>query len=112
MLHPLAVARLAKKTCDGGSILSQFFAEDLYGDDAMVVVMRAEDGGGSAFTHFALQRISGNRLSDEILTWHAANLIPSATRRKRTERARDATHWAIVASRAVVGSRHPSDDRR
>src|SRR5437016_9911312 len=85
MLYAFAVARFTKKTRDSGAILPQFFPEHLHGDDAVVAVLRAADGGCTAFSHFALQRISGNRLSDEILTRHAANLISAATRRKRTD---------------------------
>ena len=86
MLHPLAVPRLAKKPRYRCAILPQLFAQHFNGDDPMVAMLRAEDGGRSAFTHFALQRISSNRLTDEVLTRHAANLIRDATRRKRTTR--------------------------
>jgi hypothetical protein len=76
MRDAFAVARFADKARYGRAILSQFLAEDLYGDGPMIGVLSAEDGGGSAFTHFAFERISGNRLTDEIFAWHAANLIP------------------------------------
>jgi hypothetical protein len=45
-----------------------------------------QDSGRSALTHFALQRISGDRLSDEILAGHAANLIAPWGQGKRTVR--------------------------
>ena len=86
MLHALAVASFAKEARDGGAILAQLFAQDLYGDGAVVGMLRAENGGRSAFTDFALQRISGNRLADEVLSWHAANLIARIVRGKRRAR--------------------------
>ena len=87
MLYAFAVARFAKKARDRGAILAQLFAQHLHGDGAVIGVVRAENGGCSAFTDFALQRISGDRLSDEILAWHAANLIsPPSVASERSER--------------------------
>jgi CspA family cold shock protein len=74
VLHPFTVARFAKKPCDRGAVLTEFFAKNFYGNRSVVGVLRAKDGGCSSFAHFALQRIPGDRLSDEVLTWHAANL--------------------------------------
>ena len=55
MLDALAVSRFAKEARDGGAILTQFFAQDLDGYGAVVGMLRAKNGGGSAFTDFALQ---------------------------------------------------------
>ena len=74
MLHALAVARFAKKARDRGAVLAQLFAQHFHGDGAVVGMLRAEDGGRSAFADFALQRIAGDRLSDEVFSGHAANL--------------------------------------
>jgi hypothetical protein len=74
VLHALAVPRFAKKPSYCRAVLAKFFAKDFDGNSSVVGVLRAKDGGCSSFAHFALQRISGDRLSDEILTWHAANL--------------------------------------
>ena len=71
VLHALTVTRFAKKASDGGSILSKLFAEHFDGDRPVIRVLSAKDRGGSAFTYFALERVSGNRLSDEIFAWHA-----------------------------------------
>ena len=78
MLHALAVARFAQETRDGGAILPQLFAQHFHGNGAVVGMLRAEDGGRSAFADFALQRVSGDRLADEVFAWHAANLIAGA----------------------------------
>jgi hypothetical protein len=69
-----AVSGFTKKPCDGGSVLAQFVAQHLHGNRAVVGVLRAEDGGRSALSDFALERISGDVLSDEAFFWHAANL--------------------------------------
>ena len=55
MLHALAVSRFAKEARDRGAILAQFFAQDFDGYGAVVGMLRAENGGGSAFSDFALQ---------------------------------------------------------
>jgi hypothetical protein len=55
MLHALAIARFAKKSRDGCAILTQLVAQDLHGDGAVVCMLCAENGGRSAFTHFALK---------------------------------------------------------
>jgi len=44
--------------------LSQLVSQDFHGDGAVVCMLCAENGGSSAFTHFALQRVSRNRLTD------------------------------------------------
>jgi hypothetical protein len=90
MLHALAVLRFAKKPRDRGAVLAQFVAQDLYGNGAVIRVLCAENGGRSAFTDFALKRISRNRLTDKALSWHAANLTAANTRGKRKARTRRA----------------------
>jgi hypothetical protein len=72
--HTFAVSCFAKKARYRRSILAKLFAKDFNGDCSMIGMLRAKDGGCTSFPHFALQRISGDRLSDEVLTWHAANL--------------------------------------
>jgi hypothetical protein len=74
VLHTFTVSSFAKKARYRRAILAELFAKDFNGDCSMIGMLRAKDGGCSSFPHFALQRISGDRLSDEVLTWHAANL--------------------------------------
>jgi hypothetical protein len=63
-LDALAVASLAEKPRDRCAILAQLIAQDLYGNRAVVRMLCAENGGRSAFTDFALERISRNGLTD------------------------------------------------
>jgi hypothetical protein len=74
VLHALTVARFPQKSFDRGAILTEFFAQHFDGNGAVIGMLRAEDSGGSALTDFALKRISGDGLSDEVFAWHAAKL--------------------------------------
>ena len=62
-------------------------------------VLRTEDGGRSAFSHLALKRITGDRLTDKILTRHAANLIAADGRRKRMRQLSNIVHFLPIARR-------------
>ena len=86
VLHALAVSSFAKKPRDRSAVLPQFIAQDLYGNDAVIRMLCAENGGRSAFTDFALKRISRNGLTDKALSWHAANLTAANRRGKRKAR--------------------------
>ena len=55
VLHALAISGFAQEAGDGGSVLAQLLSQNLYGHGAVIGVVRAKDGGGTAFTHFALQ---------------------------------------------------------
>jgi hypothetical protein len=88
VLHPLAVSRLAEKPRNRGAVLPQLFAEDLHGNGSVVGVLGTEDGRCPALTHFALQRISSNRLSNKVFAGHAANLIARSGCGKQTMQAR------------------------
>src|SRR6185437_5467354 len=83
VLHSLAVAGFAKKACHGRAVLPQLLAQYLDGHGAMVRVMRAEHGRCAAFADLALERVTGNRLTDEIFPGHAANLTAPFRRGKR-----------------------------
>ena len=63
----------------------------------MIRVLCAENGGRSAFTDFALKRISRNRLTDKALSGHAANLTAANTRGKRKRE-----HVARVKKKFIV----------
>src|SRR6185437_1441122 len=84
MLDPLAIARLAKKARDGRAILAQLFAQHFDRDGAVIRMLRAEDGRGSSLADFTLQRVTGDRLADEALTGHGANLIVAHSGSKLT----------------------------
>jgi hypothetical protein len=91
MLDTLAVSRLANEPRDGGTILAQLFPKDFYGDGAVDSMLGAKNRRGSALADFALQRVAGDRLTDKILSWHAANLTAECERGKRY---RSAIHFA------------------
>jgi CspA family cold shock protein len=96
VLHALTVARFPQKSFDRGAILAEFFAQHFDGNGAVIGMLRAEDSGGSALTDFALKRISGDGLSDEVFAWHAAKL----TRQKgRGKEAADASALDGATSR-------------
>src|SRR5215472_9065037 len=75
MLDPFAVTRFAEEPSNCSPILAELLAQDLYGDRSMIRVLGAENGRSPAFTDLALERISGNCLSNKVFAWHAANLI-------------------------------------
>jgi hypothetical protein len=83
MLHTFAVARFSKEARHSSTILPQLFAQHLDRHGSVIGVLGAKNGGCSAFAHFALQGISGDCLTYEALTWHAANLTARYERGKR-----------------------------
>jgi hypothetical protein len=83
VLHALTIAGFANEALNGSAVLAELFTKNLHGDRAVIGMMRPEDGGSSALANLALQRISGDGLTYEILAWHAANLIPPGSAGKR-----------------------------
>ena len=75
MLHALAVASFAKKSRDRGAVLAQLLAQNLDGDGAVVGMLCAENGGSSAFSHFALQ--ANIRRSSDRRGFHVARGEPN-----------------------------------
>ena len=75
VLHPLAIARLAQKSRNGGAVLAQLLAQYLDSHGPVSGMLRSEYRRGAPLADLALQRIPGDRLTNQVLSWHAANLI-------------------------------------
>jgi len=103
VLHTFAVACFAKEASDSGAILAQLLAQDFDGDETMVRVLSAEDGGRSALADFTLQRIAGNRLSYEVFASHAPNLTAARVSGKE----RHCHFLDKCADRSYIGPRKP-----
>ena len=74
VLNALAVSRFTNKASDRRLVLTQFLAQDLHRDNAMLGMLGTKDGGGSALPDFPAQRISRQAPTDQVLFGHEANL--------------------------------------
>src|SRR5439155_8189434 len=86
VLHALSEVRFANEACYGSSILSQLVAEDLERDRAVVGVRGAVHHGRAPLPDEICDRISGKRLTDEIIARPAANLTRAGSHGKRPPR--------------------------
>jgi len=89
MLDALAIARFSKKASDGSAILPQLLPQHFHRNGTVIRVLSTKHGGCSALSDFALKGVSGDRLTDKVFSWHAANLIVAPERGKRR-------HGAII----------------
>ena len=74
VLDAFPISRFPNKTGNSRFVLTELFAKNLHGNDAMRGMLSAEDGRCSALPNFAAQGISCERSTYEVLFRHEANL--------------------------------------
>ena len=74
VLDSLTEACLAEKSRDGGFVRSKLLAKHLDRNNPMGGVLRAKDGGCSALSDLGIEGVARNGVTNQIFTWHGANL--------------------------------------
>jgi len=78
VLDTLSISGFPNETGNRRFVLTQLFAKDLHGDNAVRSMLSAEDSGCSALPNFATEGISRERSTYEVLFRHEANLTSSS----------------------------------